>query len=164
MYLLIILIIILIWICNCRTSTFTGESDEMGFIGPMYMDKYKWLIAKPNQKPYVLFEAVNTIHPGDELQIWTNNNWQPVANIISIIEVDAYCVIVLDKPVDIYLQKFRTISLNDKTQSSTIVPNIIKTPYHEIESISRYIRPPGDTSGINAEGVRAPYIGNWFAF
>lgn len=162
---LVILIILIYFLRSSCFSNFTSSNmDFDGYAAEKYMDESKWYIINNRQEPYKLFDAVNTFHTGDVLAVLADE-WTPVAKVVSVMEVDAFCVLVLDKPVPIYGMKIKSLSVN---KQETIFPDAIKRPFDEIKTVSRFIRPPGDVSNTPvcgcANGVctmRAPYAGNW---
>lgn len=68
------------------------------------------------------------------------NVWVPVANIISVMEVDAFPVIVLDTAVNISGRKLGVGATKESLPlwTTTIYPDANKTPVTEIMSMSRW--------------------------
>jgi hypothetical protein len=141
-----------------------------GYASAPYMDNYKYMVIKESQEPMTLFQAVNTFHTDDILYIQCRGNscpayelpygknylfdngvprqvdnpgddkWVPVANIISVMEVDAFAVIVLDRAVNISSRRLG-VAPSEKSAASwktTIFPDPLKTPVTEIMSMSRW--------------------------
>jgi hypothetical protein len=147
-YVLIIVILILIFLnMKSKKDKFDNISPNLsaqdsikvvGYAASNYMDNYKYLLIDERQNPITLFNAVNLFHPGDLVCISRDNKWIPVAEVISIMEIDkAFAVLVMDRPLEISGEKIA--SMSSFNPSIKVYPDIIRTPVHEIASISRYV-------------------------
>jgi hypothetical protein len=69
-----------------------------------------------------------------------NYIWVPVAKVISVMEVDAFAVVVLDRAVNISGRKLGVQPTKESVEnwSTTIFPDPNKTPVTEIMSMSRW--------------------------
>lgn len=116
-----------------------------------YMDLYKWRPVHTDNRPYVMLDAVNTFHRGDVLMakrpstvdtngMHTDEIWKPMARVVSVMNINAFPVVVLDRPVFLagYQVGVAPTPESAAEWTTTLLPDPIKSPVHEMTSMSRY--------------------------
>ena len=154
-YLIGVLLILILCVFATIKSGFANSTvgNFDAYAVNTYTDRRTWMIIDPRQKPFNLFTAYNTFHTGDTLYAYFDE-WVPVARVLSILEVDAFPVLIIDREVPLYDRKIKSIGPRD----GVLFPDQVKSPYREIQTVSQYM---GDYTPQFGDGVRAPHTGAW---
>ena len=116
-----------------------------------YIDSYKWRPVHHDNSPYVMFDAVNTFHRGDVLVaqpppeidadgVHHHQPWRPVGRVVSVMNINAFPVVVLDRPAAIGNHRVGVAPTPESAAAwlTTNYPDNIKSPVFEMTSLSRY--------------------------